>query len=172
MNVRGWMRQQEVASNVLPKTPSTGGSQLEVLALSILEDRERRLWFLPKAAFGETAWEILLLLYVSDSKSLSLESLFNATLTEPSTGMRWVEFLQDEGFVSRCSSNSGEVQLSLKGTHSLELYLLDRSKRTQIKTSRDGTADGEIAARRVGQTAVLAGLVGAVAAALTCSLAA
>lgn len=108
---------------------------LRALARQILDERERRNWYLPKAAFGECAWEMLLLLYASDTQALSSETLFNATLTTPTNGRRWIDFLRNEGLAMTTGALRDEsrawVELTPKGLYALELYLSDRLQRTQ-----------------------------------------
>lgn len=111
---------------------------LRALARQILDERERRNWYLPKAAFGECAWEMLLLLYASDTQALSSETLFNATLTTPTNGRRWIDFLQNEGLATITGGLRDEsrawVELTPEGLYALELYLSDRLQRTQSGT--------------------------------------
>jgi len=108
------------------------GSELSLqeLAGQILDQRERRKWFFPQAVLGETAWDMLLLLYASETRSLSFKTLCNALLVTPRIGGRWIDILQDEGLVTRSDAvrdkSCSSVTLTLKGLHALELYLSDR----------------------------------------------
>jgi hypothetical protein len=102
--------------------------RLQELARYILEERERRQWHFPRAVFDEIPWEILLLLYASDSGSLSKAALVDAMLAAPELVDRWTDYLEREGLLERLRDLQGAPALKLTpgGLSSLELYLFDR----------------------------------------------
>lgn len=105
--------------------------RLQELARYILEERERRRWHFPRAVFDEIPWEMLLLLYASESKSLSKAALVNGILVSPKLVDRWTDYLEREGLLRRTRDADGPPALKLtpEGLYSLELYLLDRLQR-------------------------------------------
>lgn len=102
--------------------------RLRTLARYILEERERRQWHFPRAVFDETPWEMLLLLYASESGSLSEPALVNAMRVAPELVDRWTDYLELEGLLTRLRDLEGARALKLtpQGMSALELYLLDR----------------------------------------------
>jgi DNA-binding MarR family transcriptional regulator len=78
--------------------------------------------------FAEPAWEMLLLLYLSEGgQRQSQTSLCELSGASRSTGMRWIEYLVREGLVTRKNHPTDKrrnfVGLSDKGRDLLELYL-------------------------------------------------
>ncbi len=106
------------------------------MARYILEERDRRRWHFPRAVFDEIPWEILLLLYVSDSRSLSKSALVNGILVSPESVDRWIDYLEREALLRRSQDPDGSAALELTpvGLASLELYLLDRLQRSEANT--------------------------------------
>lgn len=109
--------------------------QLQDLARYILDERERREWYFPRILFNETPWQMLLVLYLSETGRLSSDALFNSVLVSPSTGSRWIEYLANEDLVTRHAEPSEEsrsmVELAPKGLNLLQLYLSDRLLRAE-----------------------------------------
>ena len=105
--------------------------RLRTLARNILEERERRQWHFPRAVFDEIPWEMLLLLYASESGSLSEQALVKAVRVGPELVDRWTDYLEREGLLTRLRDLEGAPALNLtpKGLSALELYLFDRSVR-------------------------------------------
>lgn len=106
--------------------------RLQGLARYILDERERRRWHFPRAVFDEIPWEILLLLYASESRSLSKTALVNGLLVSPDLVGRWIDYLEREVLLKRSQDHDGSPALELTpgGLASLELYLLDRLQRS------------------------------------------
>ena len=46
--------------------------------------------------FGEPAWDILLILYVSDGRAFSIKKLSDQAGLAPTTTLRWVEYLVEQ----------------------------------------------------------------------------
>jgi hypothetical protein len=116
--------------------------RLQALARYILEERERRRWHFPKAVFDEIPWEMLLLLYASQSGSLSRASVANGILAAPAVVDRWVEYLEREGLVMTDPRRPRELRLTAAGLSSLELYLRDRLQRGLAANARPGPRAG------------------------------
>jgi DNA-binding MarR family transcriptional regulator len=76
-------------------------NRLRELARHILDERDRRNWYFPRALFDEAPWQLLLALYVSDTRRLSSDALSNSVLESPATASRWIDYLETEGLVNR-----------------------------------------------------------------------
>lgn len=80
--------------------------------------------------FGEAAWEMLLLLYVTDSGPRQTVSRF-AKLAgySKSTAIRWIDYLAQHQFIHRephpTDMRSAYVSLSTKGRETIEAYLFE-----------------------------------------------
>ena len=80
--------------------------------------------------FGEPAWEILLLLYVSQgSARFTASRLAQVAGYSKATAIRWMDYLEKERLIQRrphpTDQRSIFVELTDKGTASLEMYLTD-----------------------------------------------
>lgn len=97
-------------------------------AFEILARRRRRHRLFGKAMFGEPAWEMLLLLYVSASGARQTTSRLAALAgASKSTAIRWMDYLETQGLIGREASPLDKrviyVELTAKGKDVLELYL-------------------------------------------------
>ena len=108
--------------------------QREVLrndAAKIRFSRQRRRKFFGSAMFAETAWDILLVLYVADGElpRPGASDLARSTDAPFSTTSRWLTYLDDEGLVSVGGRNSEgdatRVELTHKGRSLLDEYFLE-----------------------------------------------
>jgi len=65
--------------------------------------RKRAMIFGNPELFGEPAWDILLDLYIAhaEGKSVSVSSACIGSAAPPTTGLRWLGVLADEGLVAR-----------------------------------------------------------------------
>ena len=126
----------EIASSAFATDDGTKG-RLQDLARHILDERDRRQWYFPRILFDEMPWQMLLLLYVSETSRLSSESLCRSVLAQPSAGNRWIDYLASEDLVTRHVEPSDEsrsmVELAPKGLDMLELYLSDRLQRGELR---------------------------------------
>ena len=106
------------------------GSELLVEAAGIvIEARQSRAHSLPSAIFGEPAWDILLALFRCP-RSGEGERVSNLSLssgTPATTALRWIDYLEREGFVTRRSSQADKrvvfVQLTDKARDAIGDYL-------------------------------------------------
>lgn len=115
-------------------------NRLRSLAHYILNERERRYWFLPRGMFDETPWQMLLLLYVSETQKLPLATLADSLMITPECASRWINYLDLESLVTRYDDPSARsktvVELAPKGQRSLEMYLADRLARFESQSQR------------------------------------
>jgi hypothetical protein len=118
--------------------------RLQGLARYILEERARRRWHFPRVVFDEIPWEMLLLLYASESRSLSKAALVNGILVAPEVVDRWIDYLELEGLITRLHDPGGSagLQLTSAGLASLELYLSDRLQRAEDVSSGRRRGEG------------------------------
>ncbi len=79
--------------------------------------------------FGEPAWDILLDLYVAyvDEKPVSVSSACIGSAAPPTTGLRWLGVLADEGLVVREQDPADQrrvlVRLTERGVDAMDEYL-------------------------------------------------
>jgi DNA-binding MarR family transcriptional regulator len=68
-----------------------------------LRERQLRSQFFKRTAFGEPAWDILLILYISEfaGRRLRLRTLADRIEAPLSTTQRWIGYLEKERFVGR-----------------------------------------------------------------------
>jgi DNA-binding MarR family transcriptional regulator len=97
-------------------------------ALQILAFRRQREEVFGRAMFGEPAWEMLLLLYgVGSGQRQTVTRLAELAQASKSTAIRWIDYLEGQGWVRRESHPTDKrsmfVELTDKGTGSVQLYL-------------------------------------------------
>jgi DNA-binding MarR family transcriptional regulator len=109
---------------------STDMLTLGRLAQEILRSRRRRFAvFQGSGLFGEPAWDILLWLYVADDaqQKLSITELCDVAGLPLSTGLRWIERLESETWVSRAQDPVDRrrfwVHLSERASNLMREYL-------------------------------------------------
>ena len=105
-------------------------AKLLAKARQIVAHRRKRVERFGRAMFGEPAWEMLLLLYVSqESARFTASRLAQAAGYSKATANRWMDYLEKERLVRRrphpTDQRSIFVELTDKGTSSLEMYLTD-----------------------------------------------
>lgn len=85
--------------------------------------------------FGEPAWDILLDLYVAHGrgKRVSVSSACIGSAAPPTTGLRWLAILQEEGLITRDGDPRDHrriiVSLTAEGRQRMESYLEERLAR-------------------------------------------
>ena len=97
-------------------------------ALDELENRRKRVAIFGPQMFAEPAWEMMLILYLSDGAQRHTQtSLSERSGASRSTGMRWIDFLVGQALICReehpTDKRRNFVGLSDKGREFLELYL-------------------------------------------------
>lgn len=103
--------------------------QLLRLAENLLRQRKDRSLHLRQDFFGDTAWAILLDLYVAGQrgKPLSTTSVCLGTLMPQTTALRWLELLVMEGLVDRQLNTKDKrvkhVALTTKGREAVTAVL-------------------------------------------------
>ncbi len=104
---------------------------LATIAKFIYNRRMRRILFLPKSLFGEPAWDMLLDLFMHDNggKRISTQSLCIASNAPPTTALRNIDLLLQEGLVKRIKSEADKrvvfIELTPEGKLAVGKYLLD-----------------------------------------------
>jgi hypothetical protein len=90
--------------------------------------RKRAMIFGNPELFGEPAWDILLDLYIAyaEGKSVSVSSACIGSAAPPTTGLRWLGVLADEGLVLRENDPEDNrrvlVRLSPRGISAMERF--------------------------------------------------
>jgi hypothetical protein len=102
--------------------------QLVGKARAILKNRQRRLLSFGKGMFGEPAWEMLLLLFISDyGPRLTVSSLLELSGASKSTALRWAMYLESQQLVARephpTDRRTAFIRLTAKARDLLEQYL-------------------------------------------------
>ena len=97
------------------------------LALGILARRRQRLKHFG-SMFGEPAWDMLLVLYTEQGRTrLKVSKLVAEAGGPPTTGLRWLEYLEDQQLVRRerdpLDARAYFVELTEKGRTTLDTYL-------------------------------------------------
>jgi DNA-binding MarR family transcriptional regulator len=125
----GLLIEASIQGGRMSKTRS-GPAQASLLAQAklILESRKRRIDYFGRGVFGEPAWEILLLLYVTaGGQRQTVPRLSKLSGISRSTAIRWIEYLERERLVSRAPHPTDRridfVQLTESGRERLEAYL-------------------------------------------------
>jgi DNA-binding MarR family transcriptional regulator len=108
---------------------SEGGGRAVLIgrARRVIADRRRRIGIFGISMFGEPAWDMLLALYTEDGRQrLTVGKLVNATGHAPTTALRWLDYLETQGFICReahpLDRRSTFVDLADKGYHALDAY--------------------------------------------------
>ena len=87
--------------------------------------RERRTRFIPGGAYGEPAWEALLVLYTQRhaGSRMTIEELAASTSASRSAALRWIDYLQSEGMIERdADTQASHVDLSTLGRARMDKY--------------------------------------------------
>lgn len=119
-------------SNREDSTKHVNQSETEDLlarAKLILSSRRLRARYFNPAVFGEPAWEILLVLYITDSSGgrQTLGKLADWIETPPTSVLRWVGYLEKEKFLERQPHPNDRritfLRLLPKGREAMDAYL-------------------------------------------------
>lgn len=107
---------------------SLSHKQLMQRAREIYTNRRRRMRLFSKAMFDEAAWEILLLLYITEGGSRqTVSKLAQLSGFSKSTALRWLEYLEEHQLVRRdahpTDRRSAFVVLTDKARGKLQAYL-------------------------------------------------
>ena len=111
--------------------PSLDEALTGLLAEEAYRDRRRRARYLPVRLFGEPGWDMLLDLYAAAARGEAV-SVSNACLAAdapPSTALRWVQHLEEEGLVQRHADENDArrhyVQLTETGLERMNAYFAE-----------------------------------------------
>jgi DNA-binding MarR family transcriptional regulator len=102
------------------------------LARGELTNRRRRIGIFGATMFGEPGWEVLLTLYASDSRHLTIARISKTVTASWSSTLRWIEQLDETGMVTRepnpTDRRSVLVAITPKGVRALDLYFSQMPK--------------------------------------------
>ena len=119
---------------------SVPADELLALARFTISARNLRCTHLPAPIFGEPAWNMLLLLYVS-SGSGTKESVTMLSLSSgapATTALRWIDYLAQQELVMRRPNRRDlrvvYIELTDKGREAIEAYLVDLLKQKAAST--------------------------------------
>ena len=117
---------------LLPEPTEQVGDDEIILARlvkEILRSRRRREKLFGEELFGEPAWDILLELYAAEQtqQKLSVSSVCYVSAVPPTTALRWIQRLEDEGWLERrddpFDGRRSWIQLTAKASADLRSYL-------------------------------------------------
>lgn len=132
------MAQAKLESAELPKlfdpqpvanSAEADSSKLQSKARFILSSRQMRSRYFNPAIFGEPAWDILLVLYVTDTAGgrQTIGQLTSWIGSPPTTVLRWLSYLEKEHFIKRerhpTDLRTTFLRLLDRGKDALEAYL-------------------------------------------------
>lgn len=95
----------------------------------VLESRRRRFRYFKRSMFGEPAWDMLLVLYITEPTEgrQSISRLAELVETPISTTARWIDYLERERLVERephpTDKRAIYIRLVAKGRDLLDAYL-------------------------------------------------
>lgn len=120
------------AGRTLPGV-SVDSNSLDRRAREIFARRQRRINHFGKAMFGEPAWEMVLLLYMTNTgPRLTVSRLAELSGASRSTALRWIDYLEDRELVRReahpTDKRAAFVELSAKGRRMLDTYLSEAAQ--------------------------------------------
>lgn len=113
------------------ETLALGSAELAERARKIHASRRRRFKIFGKSMFGEPAWDMLIILYMNEAMGprLPISRLGDMADTPPTTALRWIEYLEQQGLVRRephpTDRRSVFVELTEKGRSAMEHYLAE-----------------------------------------------
>lgn len=98
----------------------------------MLDYRRKRVAIFGRAMFKEPAWEMLLILYLSEEGQRQTQATLSAqTGASRSTTSRWIDFLIGKGLISHeqhpTDKRTSFIGLSEKGRELIDLYLSETS---------------------------------------------
>jgi DNA-binding MarR family transcriptional regulator len=119
----------QLADAAVGRGEQFGDEVLVKVARAVIEARHNRTHALPPAIFGEPAWDMLLALYTCP-RSEEGERVSNLSLssgTPATTTLRWIDYLEREGFVTLRSCPTDKrvvfIQLTDKASDAIGTYL-------------------------------------------------
>jgi DNA-binding MarR family transcriptional regulator len=119
---------EEPAFGVAPAVNATqlDRDALRRCAAETLRLRKRRQLRFSASMFGEPAWELLLILYANDGVRFTIKHLSDRAGLPPTTALRWIDVLVQQGFISRESHPTDMrkvmVELAEPGRSALDMY--------------------------------------------------
>lgn len=117
-----------IGHNQPPSEYSKGETYLVIAKRTYANRRKRDTILGNPSLLGEPAWDILLDLYIAqvESQEVSVSSACIGSASPPTTGLRWLGVLQQEGLIMRISDPSDQrrvlVKLSPVGIECMERY--------------------------------------------------
>jgi DNA-binding MarR family transcriptional regulator len=114
--IRNLLDQLE-ADVIRPVEPLRGSDPI-ALAVQLYRARRLRDSLLSGVLFAEPAWDILLDLYVAhhEGRDVSVSSACLAACVPPTTGLRWLGVLEQQGLIAREASPSDSRRVHVKLT--------------------------------------------------------
>jgi hypothetical protein len=119
---------QPAADQPRPRSPSAASGHLALARRAYSLRRKRAAIFGNPDLFGEPAWDIMLDLFIAhfEGKPVSVSSACIGSASPPTTGLRWLGVLADEGLILREADPADNrrvlVRLTATGIAAMERY--------------------------------------------------
>ena len=115
--------------------PIEGEAALNRLVRDVLDSRRRREKIFGVQIFGEPAWDLLLELYDAEwrQQPLSIQNACRATGMPPSTMIRWIAMLEEEGWVRAIGDPSDLVRMRVALTDRASVAMHDYFRNLPIR---------------------------------------
>ena len=115
--------------------PLSDEGALNRLVREVLESRRRRERIFGDQIFGEPAWDLLLELYDAEwrQQPLSIQNACRATGMPPSTMIRWIAMLEEEGWVRAIGDPSDLVRMRVALTDRASVAMHDYFRNLPIR---------------------------------------
>ena len=119
--------------------PEHPGVHCHTVARAIYQSRKRRLEHFGPSLFNEHAWDMLLVLYIYGGKGgdISVSRLAEFSEVPLTTSIRWLDYLESQGLVSRepCPTDRRKfsVVLSAKGKAEMDRYFLSITETLSVR---------------------------------------
>jgi len=108
--------------------PGSDANELISRAREILSNRQKRIPIFGAEMFGETGWDLLLVLYIADAgQRLSISRLARRSRAAQTTVLRWLNYLESRNWIRReghpDDRRSMFVEITDEGRCALNSYL-------------------------------------------------
>jgi len=106
-------------------------NHLRPIVRALMQARRMRALYFSSSMFGEPAWDMLLALYCAaeENGQLTVSKLAERADTPPTTALRWLAYLEDQGLTERHTNPNDQrvqlVQLTGKARRALLDYFSD-----------------------------------------------
>lgn len=126
--ISAWDQYDDLTQSSGARKSESDQEKLIGLARTSIRARRIRKGSLPRAMFGEPAWDMLLSLYVGSRSGArqTVSNLCRSSGASQTTALRWIDYLEEQSFVARRASPTDRrvsyVDLTDVGRDAVENY--------------------------------------------------